>query len=82
LTGTLFPVETLPKPLYFLAEIIPVTHSLNGMRLALLQAANFAALRGEILSLAVFAAIMLPMSLMVFSHTLRHARLNGTLSFY
>ncbi|PYX06141.1 MAG: hypothetical protein DMG88_19400 [Acidobacteria bacterium] len=82
LTGTLFPVETLPKPLYFLAEMVPVTHSLNGMRLALLQGAKFGALRGEILSLAVFAAVMLPLSLMVFSHTLRHARLNGTLSFY
>jgi ABC-2 type transport system permease protein len=82
LTGTLFPIETLPKPLHALAEIIPVTHSLNGMRLALLQGANFAALRSEVLYLAIFALLLLPMSLMVFSHTLRQARLNGSLSFY
>jgi ABC-2 type transport system permease protein len=82
LTGTLFPIETLPKPLHVLAEIIPVTHSLNGMRLALLQGGNSAALRGEIMYLAIFALLLLPVSLMVFSHTLRQARLNGTLSFY
>src|SRR2546427_5546967 len=80
LTGTLFPVETLPKPLRFVAELIPVTHSLNGMRLALLQGANFAALRSEILYLAIFALLILPVSLLVLSHTLRLARLEGTLS--
>jgi len=82
LTGTLFPVETLPKPLRFVADLIPVTHSLNGMRLALLQGANFAALRSEILYLAIFALLILPVSLLVLSHTLRRARLEGTLSFY
>src|SRR6266516_3981906 len=82
LTGTLFPVETLPKPLHSLADLIPVTHSLNGMRLALLQGANFAALRSEILYLAIFALLILPVILLVLSHTLRRARLEGTLSFY
>jgi ABC-2 type transport system permease protein len=72
----------LPKPLRFVAELIPVTHSLNGMRLALLQGANFAALRSEILYLAIFALLILPVSLLVLSHTLRRARLEGTLSFY
>src|SRR5438270_3850726 len=82
LTSTLFSVETLPKPLHSLADLIPVTHSLNGMRLALLQGANFAALRSEILYLAIFALLILPVSLLVLSHTLRRARLEGTLSFY
>jgi ABC-2 type transport system permease protein len=82
LTGTLFPIDTLPKPLHFLAGLIPVTHSLNGMRLALLQGANFAPLPSEILYLAVFALLMLPVSVLVLSQTLRRARLNGTLSFY
>jgi ABC-2 type transport system permease protein len=82
LTGTLFPIETLPKPLHFVAELIPVTHSLNGMRLVLLQGADLAAFRGEILYLAIFALLILPVSLLVFSHTLRRARQEGTLSFY
>ena len=82
MTGTLFPVATLPRPLRVAAQLIPITHSLDGMRLALLQAAPWAALGGEITILALYSLALLPFSLMVFSYTLRHARLQGTLSFY
>lgn len=82
LTGTLFPVSALPEPLRVLAELIPITHSLEGMRLALLQGADFATLGHEIGILALFSLILLPSSLLIFSHTLRRARLQGTLSFY
>jgi ABC-2 type transport system permease protein len=82
MTGTLFPVATLPKPLRALAELIPITHSLDGMRLALLQGADFSVLSRQIGILVVFSLILLPSSLLVFSYTLRRARLDGTLSFY
>ena len=82
LTGTLFPVSALPQPLRTLAELIPLTHSLNGMRLALLQGASLAALVPEIWVLALFAFTLLPLSLLIFSYTLYRARLHGTLSFY
>jgi ABC-2 type transport system permease protein len=82
MTGTLFPVTTLPKPLQVLAHLIPITHSLAGMRLALLQGAAFSLLASEIAILAFFSCILLPTSLVIFSYTLRRARLEGTLSFY
>ena len=82
LTGTLFPVQTLPKPLRQLADLIPITHSLEGMRLALLEDASLAGVGHELLILAGFALILVPCSLLVFSWTLRRARLAGTLSFY
>jgi ABC-2 type transport system permease protein len=82
MTGTLFPVATLPRPLRAVAQLIPITHSLDGMRMALLQAADWSALAGEIGILALFSLVLLPFSLMVFSYTLRRARLQGTLSFY
>lgn len=82
MTGTLFPVATLPVPLRVIAQLIPITHSLDGMRLALLQAASWSALRGEIGVLALFSGGLLPFSLAVFSYTLRRARMQGTLSFY
>lgn len=82
MTGTLFPVATLPKPLQAMSELIPITHSLTAMRLALLQGASFSELRGEISVLLLFSLILLPLSMMIFSHTLRRARLEGTLSFY
>jgi ABC-2 type transport system permease protein len=81
-TGTLFPVASLPKPLRMLSEMIPLTHSLNGMRLALLQGAGFSMLAREIAILMLFFAVLLPFSLLLFSYTLRRARLEGTLSFY
>jgi len=82
LTGTLFPVDTLPRPLRMVAELIPITHCLNGMRLALLQGADFSTLGREVAILALFSVILLPLSLLIFSYTLRRARLEGTLSFY
>ena len=82
MTGTLFPVQTLPKILRDLADLIPITHSLEGMRLALLENATLSGVGHELLILAVFALVLVPFSLMVFSWTLRRARLEGTLSFY
>jgi len=82
MTGTLFPVSTLPKPLQVLADIIPITHSLSGMRLALLQGAGFSLLLPEIAALALFSCILLPTSLLIFSYTVHRAKLEGTLSFY
>jgi ABC-2 type transport system permease protein len=82
MTGTLFPVATLPKPLWWIGQFIPVTHALNGMRMALLEGATFQALSGEVGVLALFCAILLPLSLVIFSRTLRRARMEGTLSFY
>lgn len=82
MTGTLFPVSALPKPLWWAGQFIPITHALNGMRMALLQGASFGELSGEIGILAMFCVILLPSSLMVFSYSLRQARIQGTLSFY
>ena len=82
LTGTLFPVATLPRVLRWVSEVIPLTHSLNAMRMALLEGANFAALGREVAILSFFSLILLPFSLLVFSQTLRRARLQGTLSYY
>ncbi|HYL16186.1 MAG TPA: ABC transporter permease [Terriglobales bacterium] len=82
LTGTLFPVDVLPPALRGISAVIPITHSLEGMRLALLQGASFGDLGREILILGTFCCLLLPLSLLIFSRALRSARLNGTLSFY
>jgi len=82
MTGTLFPVQSLPRPLLRLAELIPVTHCLDALRLALFQSGNTAALGREILVLAAFSLTILPLSLVFFSWTLRRARLEGMLSAY
>src|SRR5581483_10863704 len=79
LTGALFPVGTLPKPLQLVSTLLPVTHSLTGLRQALLQGAGIPALRNELAILLLFTVVLLPLSLLTFSFTLRQARQQGTL---
>ncbi len=81
MSGTLFPVGALPRAVRMLSSLIPFTHSLSGMRLALL-AGNFQAIGHEIAIMALFALFLVPASVLFFSWTVRQARRNGTLSFY
>jgi ABC-2 type transport system permease protein len=81
MSGTLFPVAALPKPVQMLSYFIPFTHSLAAMRLAMLGG-SFAPIAREIEILALFALFLVPASVMFFSQMVRHARQNGTLSFY
>lgn len=81
LAGTLFPVGALPEPVRALSQWLPLTHSLTGMRLAML-AGNTPALKGEIEILLLFALILVPASAGFFSWTVSRARQLGTLSFY
>lgn len=82
MAGTLFPVAALPRPVRMLSSLLPLTHSLTGMRLALLQTSSSAGLLREIEILAAFAAFLLPLSVIFFSWTVRRARQSGTLCFY
>lgn len=82
LAGTLFPVSVLPRPVQVLAQLMPITHALNGMRLALLPQAGAALVAHEIQALSLFCVLLLPASLLFLSWTLRRARQLGTLSYY
>jgi ABC-2 type transport system permease protein len=82
LTGTLFPVNALPKSLQLVSSLIPMTHALTAMRLALLQGAPLTALGVELAILTAFCLLLVPASLLFFAYTLRRARLHGTLSYY
>jgi len=82
MAGTLFPVAALPRPLRLVSALIPFTHSLAGMRLAMFQASNSTALVRELEELFLFSLLLLPLSVGFFSWTVRRARQSGTLSFY
>ena len=82
MTGTLFPVTTLPVYLRNISQWIPITHSLTGMRMALLEGAPLSELSKEVTILAAFCVVLLPLSISLFTQSLRRARLEGTLSFY
>ena len=81
-TGIMFPVTALPKPFQAIAALIPVKYSLDGLRLALLRGASFPELARTLGVLTAFCVVLLPLGLLFFSHAVRRARLQGTLSFY
>lgn len=80
LGGMMYPVSVLPVPLQWLARLLPVTYSLDGMRRALLAGASFAQLWPVLRALLLFAVILLPLSIVVFAWALRRTKITGTLT--
>jgi ABC-2 type transport system permease protein len=82
LSGTMFPIQSLPRPLELLARAVPLTYAIDGMRASLIEGESMLALTRTLAILAGFSVILLPLALAALSLSLRRARQNGTLSFY
>ncbi len=82
LSGTMFPIQTLPRPLELIARAIPLTYAVDGTRRALLEGQSVKAMAPTLAALAGFAVVLLPLALAGLALSLRRARQNGTLSFY
>ena len=78
--GMLFPVTILPSWLQVVAPLNPVTYALDAMRAALLEGAAVTQIAAKLLVLLVFAAALLPGSVLGFSWALRRTKITGTLS--
>jgi ABC-2 type transport system permease protein len=82
LGGVLYPISVLPRPLRVLAQLLPMVHGLDGVRLALVEHLNVGAIGRDALILIAFAAVLVPLSLQTFRLALRRARRIGSLSHY
>lgn len=82
LTGAMFPVSALPRWLQTVAALIPMTHAINAMRLALFSGALTSGFYRELITLTAFTLLLFPCSVLFFSHAVRRARLSGSLSYY
>jgi ABC-2 type transport system permease protein len=82
LSGVLYPKEILPIWVQKVASFLPMTRSLESLRLALLQGVPFDDLRGDITSLLVMAAIGIPLSLVWFRWAVARAQVAGSLARY
>lgn len=80
--GTLFPVAVLPEWLQAIAHLFPVYYALDAMRLAVLQGATLWEIRGDVLVLAGFALVTVPLSIWTFKRAVRVAKTDGTLGTY
>jgi ABC-2 type transport system permease protein len=81
-SGIMYPVSVLPRALQMVARFVPVTYSLEGMRIALLQHASTVSLWPTLRALLLFAAVLLPASLAAFSWALRRTKITGTLTHF
>jgi ABC-2 type transport system permease protein len=80
--GMMYPVSVLPVWLQYLARLVPVTYSLEGMRAALLGHASMSELWPSLAALLTFAAILLPASFLAFSWAVRRTKITGTLTHF
>jgi len=82
LSGVVYPVSVLPAWLQQAGKLLPLTHALRVLRAGFLTGAAPAEVRGSLLALAVFAAVLIPAGGAVFSFALRRARVDGSLAHY
>jgi ABC-2 type transport system permease protein len=82
LGGAYFPVTLLPGWLQHVALFIPITHSLDALRLTMLRGFSVEEVSEPLLILGLMSAILLPVSLVVFATLVRKGRRDGTLMQY
>jgi len=82
LGGAMFPITLLPVWLQRVSEVIPITHALRSMRLALLQGYTITQLSSDILILVLFSVILLPLSILIFDFFIKRAKKEGSLLKY
>jgi len=84
LGGVLFPVALLPVPLQVVSWLLPITHSLNGVRAAIMKGASLAdpTVGADAIWLVCATAVLMPLSLFIFSRAVNRARRDGTLGHY
>jgi ABC-2 type transport system permease protein len=80
LGGVYFPLAVLPGWLQSVSFFLPFTHALEGLRQAVLNGRNLLELSTQVVVLSIFAIILLPLSLAVFSYAIHQAKRLGTLS--
>ena len=80
--GVFFPITILPGWLQKISYFLPITYSLRAIRHALLQSYPFQALGFDILILALFSVVLLPLSVYAFKVGVRRAKKDGSLTHY
>jgi ABC-2 type transport system permease protein len=70
LSGFIFPIANMPKPLQILAQVLPATHFMATLRGVMLRGNGFKEQSGHLLAMFAFAAFMVFVSSMKFRRRL------------
>ncbi|HEV7891259.1 MAG TPA: ABC transporter permease, partial [Pyrinomonadaceae bacterium] len=85
-SGVFFPAQFIREAggdaLGFVSQLIPTTHGIDGIRRVLIQGQTLSDVRGPLLTLLVYLAVLLPFSLWVFTRSVRRAKREGSLIQY
>src|SRR5262245_36325955 len=79
ISGVYYSVEILPQWLQVLSWFSPATYLLRGVRAGIIEGASLGDVTGELLALVVFAIVLVPVSIWVFSAAERWAKRTGRL---
>jgi ABC-2 type transport system permease protein len=79
LGGLYYPVSVLPQPLEAIAEVLPIWHGAEALRLALLRGEGLDGLAADLWPVALFTIFALPLSLWLVERAVRHCCRRGTL---
>ncbi|MBA2280260.1 MAG: ABC transporter permease [Acidimicrobiia bacterium] len=82
LGGVLYPISILPGPLQVVAELLPMSHGLDGVRRSLAPDPDLGAVAVDAAVLAAFSIVCIPAALEGFRWAVRRARRAGSLSHY
>ena len=77
ISGVYYSVETLPGWLQAVSHLSPATYLLRAVRSAVIDGASVGAVAGDLAAMAVFAIVLIPLSIAVFSGAERWAKRTG-----
>ena len=77
-----FPVEVLPLPFQYLAELLPITHAVKALRELLLAQMEFQAIIPLLINLVIFILLLSPVSILFFRYAVKRAKIDGSLIQY
>ena len=82
ISGVVFPIGMLPGWVQTIGNMMPLSHALEGMRLAILQGKSVGDLSSIIVKLVVFAAVLQTIGLYGFNSAVNITKRMGSLSEY
>lgn len=80
LAGMLFPVTVMPVWLQRIANLLPLTHALEGMRLLIIKGQKISEVSHHIYTLLIFFVIFVPATCLTNKVCMKLARKNGSFS--
>ncbi len=82
LSGVYYPIEVLPKWLQSISQLIPMTHSLEGLRMAILAGKPISELGNIALILSAFGIVLMPLGYLALNLAMKKARRDGSLAHF